>query len=88
MINMINMTDLADEFAAPAPATRPSIASKLQASLNRGFAGLIKSRQTRADQLVRSYLGQHDTTQLERMGFSAERIKSIRATTSRPGVGY
>jgi predicted transcriptional regulator len=85
---MINLSDLADEFAAPPAVSKQSIASKLKAALSCGLAVFVKSRQTRADQLVRSYLRQHDDAQLAHMGFPADQIANIGASTSRSVAGF
>jgi hypothetical protein len=84
---MINLTDLTDEFASPA-ASSPPITAKLKATLANAYGALIKSRQSRADQLVRSYLGQHDDAQLTRLGFKADEIKTIRSATRRQTASY
>jgi hypothetical protein len=88
---MINLTDLTDEFASPAAASAVSgaaIAAKLKAAFVRAYGAMVKSRQARADQLVRSYLGQHDDAQLTLMGVKADEIKNIRTATWRPTARY
>jgi hypothetical protein len=85
---MINLTDLSDEFAAPASPTKPAVADRLKATLHRISSALVKSRQAEADRLVRCYLAQHDDGQLARMGWIVDEIKVIRSTTASPAHRY
>jgi hypothetical protein len=78
---MINLTDLTDEFAAPALASNPTTASKLRSGLGRFYSAWVKSREAQANRLVRRYLGQHDDAQLTRMGLTANEINGIRSTS-------
>ena len=83
---MINMTDLSDEFAAPAtPATSliATIGVKVKAALTAVLTLIVKSRQAQAERTVRSYLAGRDDVQLMNMGMSADEIRSVRNGTWR-----
>ena len=81
---MMNMTDLADEFAAPAAAPRPTVASRIKAVLGHVSDIIVASRQQQADQIVGRYLAGQDNAALVKMGMSPAEIASVRAGTWRP----
>jgi hypothetical protein len=78
---MINLTDLTDEFAAPAASSTPTTGNKIRSALSRFHAAVVKSREAQANRSVHRYLGQHDDAQLVRMGFTVDEIIGIRAAT-------
>ena len=80
---MINMTDLADEFAAPA-AARPTLASRIKAILAHVSDTIVASRQHQANQIVGRYLAGQDNAALVKMGMSPAEIASVRAGAWRP----
>jgi hypothetical protein len=85
---MINLTDLNDEFSAPATSAtltwRPAIFSKLKAFLERLSKALIASRQNQANSYVRSYYARQDDADLARMGMSSSEIQTVRNGTWQP----
>ena len=80
---MMNMSDLADEFAAPAAANRPTLTARIKAILAHVAASIVASRQQQANQIVGRYLAGQDNAALAEMGMSPAEIASVRAGTWR-----
>jgi hypothetical protein len=87
---MINLTDLSDEFAAPASvptrAPRLPVTSKLKSLFAHASQAIVASRQDQANRYVRAYFARQDDAELARLGISAAEIVSIRDGTWRPNI--